>query len=804
LNGFQQHYITRKNLLPHLKRMFFATYDPSTDRYLSITAEGFITSVQRLLYLMGIPHDEKSFPQHYHCLWLLHSLSQQLLQTSNMPYIFLMSMSLLIGIPFVTVINNDNPVMFDLAGYCFTPYICTFDERIVSMLSDVSLEHVKRKLEVSNILYYGNSEPYAIIQDIVGNSVKEDPVSHILQPTPEKKESKRYPRESWEYLPPNSQIKQYKYMIANTKGVSTETLEKCHMQVIEQYIKWRESELIEPIMYITTGSPPRAMEIYTFELICDRIHRQLEPLTNQLNRNTLQVLIALPITHELFHVMVAFCIRNSFSYATVPSYRLLRHVQYYQPQIVISHTSDVLQLLSEQQHGTLEVFENEGNVLDREDISNLDIGYDGPLLPDESALQSTLLRTVRRVIKQIRTQLLGVVTIGHQPPQLTNVRHFYHITSSNDLLCPFECMNVNTYQRHILDLWGAIQNTSFGLQINPTYVPKQCIKMGNTRNDEEIKDEDIYDDTKFKMPDDVKQSLRRLQLLKTEQSFYEKVLEVLRSRMIKHKETGKGASEPTSIFEQELYNALLDELNTVISNDSFNDFVFDDIEKYLLLRIELTRESKKLQDIDFRFRFMQANKEGNIVYLKKGIPSGPKLQPWTEFIITDVVNFHDHYIPRNALYRQDNLVIDRYFLQYLFITESCNISRCYLYINGTASSAIVFVKNINHVSKEWSKTCTRVARAYEAYIGYVSQPLNKSRDFFSFLRRTENSTIPVKVADLFYLPSWNDVQVTSSDMIVDFIDQHGEFDDKKIRTAFASALHAFDLRSHTSGIRSRL
>jgi hypothetical protein len=75
LNGFQRTYLTRKNLPA---RDFYSCYDAANERYPLITTEGLLNMTQKLLYTLGTSKDEKSFPQPYHCVWLLHSLDDRL------------------------------------------------------------------------------------------------------------------------------------------------------------------------------------------------------------------------------------------------------------------------------------------------------------------------------------------------------------------------------------------------------------------------------------------------------------------------------------------------------------------------------------------------------------------------------------------------------------------------------------------------------------------------------------------------------------------------------------------------------
>lgn len=144
--------------------------------------------------------------------------------------------------------------------------------------------------------------------------------------------------------------------------------------------------------------------------------------------------------------MIGFCVRNSYSFATIPSSRLYHHVALCQPQIVIAHTTDILQLVNKMKKGLAEVRRGEGNVLDREDITELEFSFSG-LLGDEGRLQSNILKSVRNAVKVSarKAKLFGVVSVGHPPPrefQSDHIQYFYHITPSDDLLGPLECVDI--------------------------------------------------------------------------------------------------------------------------------------------------------------------------------------------------------------------------------------------------------------------------------------------------------------------------------------------------------------------------
>jgi hypothetical protein len=565
-----------------------------------------------------------------------------------------MCFSLLLGIPFVTVPgNSSNRSLSNLVGYCRTSLTCTYDEHVVSTLSKATTETLKEKLAIQHILYYGNSEPHVTIDDIMGSFCREDPISHVLQPTPKPKPKKRSAA-LWEYIPKNQMVKEYKFMMANTKGVGSEVLEKTQKKILEKCIEWREKGLLGSIMYVTGGETPRAMEHDTFESICNALQREMSKMLEQFTTRKTQVLIALPITDILFHIIVGFCIRNAYSFATVPNTHLSRHMTLYQPLVVIAHTNDILQLLQDIDQGIVQEFKGEGNVLDREQVTEIEFGYEG-LLGNEGILQSNLLRHVRQAIKLTTKQvpLLGVVSVGHHPPirSYPSVKHFYHITTSEDLQGPLECFSVQEqHASNVLDIWSDINHRENGVEINSTYVPKKCIKSVNENENESFNVDDIYDESKFEMPQDVRDSLYRLQQIKSEKTFYEQVLRVLRGRAKIQDETGLGAEQATSTYEQELYNALLDELDTVIPEHVFENVHFGDIEKYLRLRIELTVETERLQDIDFKWKFVNANREGKIKYKLKKVLMGPQLQPHDErYLIKDIIPFHGSYIPRNAL-----------------------------------------------------------------------------------------------------------------------------------------------------------
>jgi hypothetical protein len=131
-------------------------------------------------------------------------------------------------------------------------------------------------------------------------------------------------------------------------------------------------------------------------------------------------------------------------------------------------------------------------------------------------------------------------------------------------------------------------------------------------------------------------------------------------------------------------------------------------------------------------------------------------------------------------------------LQYLFITESTSILRCFLQVQGVHFGVIVFTRDARKTRKEWQQTCTRAAQAYEKHVGYTSTNTNNHTTYLSFLSRNNHANAPVSIMSTFFLPSWNRVVIATEDLLPTVTNYQGEFDDEKMKRVFGAAFFNYD------------
>lgn len=184
-------YLNRKHLLEKLKEPFCSSYDQTSERWNILNGEEFLNQIERLAFIFSNIKN----------MWIIHSLSQLILNQSSNSYNILIFVSILLGIPFVTLLGDTNPNQlqnFQLDQSLFT----TFDD---SLINNKYLKY----------LYYGPNEPNTLVYSRKGSKCLTDPVSNILQPT--KEGVKESNNSLWEYV--TFKVEGYKEILSSTKGV---------------------------------------------------------------------------------------------------------------------------------------------------------------------------------------------------------------------------------------------------------------------------------------------------------------------------------------------------------------------------------------------------------------------------------------------------------------------------------------------------------------------------------------------------------------------------------------------------------
>ncbi len=177
-----------------------------------------------------------------------------LAQQTSVEYVLLLTFALICGIPIVTLrVNNEDikSALTSVSEYCNCGLLCTFDEHVLSVLSQREYRGVCEQLGLKHVLYYGNHEPKPRVESVNGSSCIEDPVSNILRPTVNSptEQSSNQQSSLWQYLPfdvssTHFDLYQYKASISNTKGVSDSFLEECKFKVLKRCSEWRRSHNI--------------------------------------------------------------------------------------------------------------------------------------------------------------------------------------------------------------------------------------------------------------------------------------------------------------------------------------------------------------------------------------------------------------------------------------------------------------------------------------------------------------------------------------------------------------------------------
>ncbi|KAL0482499.1 hypothetical protein AKO1_014471 [Acrasis kona] len=749
LNNFQSKYLTRSYQSVHSNNCFACFYDDATNRYIEFTSEQFLDKVYRLLYLLDDVQQNE-------CLLLSQPADQ-----CSAPHQFLLfaCFSLISGVPFVIC---EDPVaalnQFDVS------YVCSNNDFQTTQLSN----HLSNNPTlVKNVIYCGHNEPMPTNLPMKGSAVKSDPISQILKPTVAASTVARFDSAMYDYLPISKKVLKFKEFIVSGKGVTDDDLEQARRGAYEKSMSWNKNDGGKTIAYIKHCPDGlfRAVLHEELDFLFVKLQQCMEELINRVKSEpSIQILIGLPSNHPTFYFFVLFCIKLNLSFMVTNPSNIHDHIINKQPAVLIANTADTLKCLKSEFRRS-NVVKSE-TVLERSDPSSLDFSYSG-LIGKEGLLQSKMLQYIRSTVNKTSTghNLTGIISVGPTPPHYSKHKcKWFHITHSFNTLSPLNCIDMSKYAPNTIynnfDMgWNITTQNDGTVEVNSNNTPHECIL--NNNNNKIISDDKInlQDESRWDMPSEVKSSLQKLKLLQSETNFYKQVL-----RALQNKQEKENDSFELSQDEKELFGALLQELESIIPK-VIDVVTFSNIEDFLNARIELTNESKNLQDLDYQYKFIEANKNGQIKSVLKERENNINIKYHEKIVLDDVVVHHNTLTPKYCIRDLCNQKLDVELLQNLFVVNGpVYLTYCFLSTN----KVVLFVNNKTVSRKEYENLLVKVCSAYCA------------------CTRTKNK---IKIPDFDVVKQVNHV------VVHDVMTIHGNFDEEKIKFLFGYGYRSGEYKS---------
>jgi hypothetical protein len=236
---------------------------------------------------------------------------------------------------------------------------------------------------------------------------------------------------------------------------------------------------------------------------------------------------------------------------------------------------------------------------------------------------------------------------------------------------------------------------------------------------------------KLEIPTDCRHSFSQFLQKKRELIFYNQVKLLLSSYKSDISSFSEGRDfSSISPLEHALFGALIDELDNFILKENWSKIGYEDIQKFLQLRIDLVVESLKLQILDFRNRFNNAKRNKQIIITYYSEREGPQFQT-DEFTcsLNDLVAFGKESNLNMLVSRKHIMVLSNKailncpLIETLFESESHGlIHRSYLSRRERKENTIQIVVQLDNKRQKdelisrWIDISLRVKTQYEKYV----------------------------------------------------------------------------------------
>lgn len=455
----------------------------------------------------------------------------------------------------------------------------------------------------------------------------------------------------------------------------------------------------------------------------------------------------------------------------------MKHISTIKPQLLIAdtHTTNSITLWMQSPQWTHSRASTSPNILDNNNILQIDMEYRG-LLEDmsnssEQWIKSNILKAVQNTVSNMNKHSihLDMISVGYNILSPTLVDYHKRIRSRLFHAIPSEAMfgpvlmydsldkdqveghsyqDVGTYQSipeiNSYEVWcGELNSLSCLSRSEREYLKLSQFEileslLAAVFNSESLHNDDadnllnlkrLFDD--IQLPQDCRRSFAQFLNMKRELIFYDRVQQTLRSRSIARQADSSIDVTAVSSIEHALFSALLDELTYVTIEETMSQITYDDVMKFLQLRIDLTIEALKLQIIDFRNRFYRAKRSKRVLIDTKVDISGPELvESDSCHLLRDIVAFgpsRDRLLlcpVAHILVLPNDAVINCSLVEHLYETESDGlVQRVYVSRSYRPNEPLqAVVQRHNHVRAsqimlKLPDINKRVKEFYESIIG---------------------------------------------------------------------------------------
>lgn len=269
-----------------------------------------------------------------------------------------------------------------------------------------------------------------------------------------------------------------------------------------------------------------------------------------------------------------------------------------------------------------------------------------------------------------------------------------------------------------------------------------------------------------------------------------------------------------SPLEHALFGALIDELDNFILKENWSKIQYEDVQKFLQLRIDLVVESLKLQILDFRNRFNNAKRDKQVIITYHSEREGPQFQT-DEFTcsLNDLVAFGKETNLSMLVSRKHIMILSKKailncpLIETLFEAESHGlIYRSYLSRRERKENTLQMViqldnrKQKDEIISRWIDISLRVKTQYEKYVVPSVHAAGISVSVFRMPSKIFSKYVSIgtiskehneNIEQVFYIPkSMHDHCIVADSSSLAIYEQDLEFDAITMEHLFDSILTA--------------
>ncbi|KAF0983725.1 hypothetical protein FDP41_007640 [Naegleria fowleri] len=793
----------------------FVSYDSYSEMLSNVNGEDFLDKLSRLILVLGKSFKPFPDYFHAVGIFHTYSNSSNISMELIMLLCACLYMGVPFISPFTKVKNIEN-TLDDISNYCEIPLVMSSDHRIVSQMMGMTHSKVKHVLyyghdesSTEEIIHRGE----LVTQDPISHILQPTKIHdhRITSSNQLPTTSWEYVPKS---VDTSLQLHHFKSLLAGTVGIHSSQLEQAREDALNRFRQWQaNTHSNENILFMTASNHMNGREEKLcmtntiFEKILDSLSATMHEMISKVLMDSkemfkyqrVQVLIISNGFSYMTPLLMAFCFEHSLSFSFVPNNvdesKLVKILNELKPNIIVTdtHTTNVVisRLLlasTDHHHNHINGQEHHNPLLESTHLSELmsSVEYRG-LITDWTT--SNIFKNIKKSFSSssysnkendFKHNLLGLISIGEVICEeaartiLSYLPFCYQIVNSDSLIAPLVVRDLRlvygqeqNYSFQILSPWKFVNmNGEARIIVKGPIVPKvdPLSSVENRKEEFILQDlQDIVFDTskmtnpeakgeliekfaKTTMPDDIRQSLTKCLHLKEEFDFYNQVLSFVEKR-----ERTEHVIN-LAFFDNCLYSALLDELETLAPLRDIHQAELEEVVKFLQLRIELTAQCVQFQLLDFRFRFSQALKNNQITFHFKEKPLPILYTNKYRKIDSDLKWVHNAFAKRVYIFQENGFIVNLDLLESLFEYYLWpSVTRCFMMAIAESNllSMIVFGKIRQQIDRKLFQQITNnVQMQYEKclFLGEVEK--KNSTKWYSSLFHLQRNTSQKEYVEL--------------------------------------------------------